>query len=737
MTQKVKLKANLSDEDTELLTLERMRSDLSFDSGIGTGTFDDSRRPSLTRENTTLSMNEALLRESSSSSLTSDATAASRSAGDRDKPGNRDTLSGRANKRKTRSFNKKKQVDFFDKDLRKISIGETLEEEEEDETDGAPTTKELRLAREDSLLYFRKPSGWLHGKELTPSLLRDLEKTATMSRYAELLLPDYLQSREDEAPITPEPKKGPEYTEEQLKNLTPWERWLLGRKPIIAPDGYIPNSVVRAQIGYIKPETPRDSWKLKPVPESDPRHLPEGYKPMRERSYNRSERDSVSEEPDLNNIMTMRNQSTVQRVKIQQSIKEASLYIGTSMCLLPDGTEPEGVPTFAWRSDKEQVADLTPLPRPRTEDNTPVKEVSFVTPVPVKVTPSQESPGGIKLDFKTQSKPLRKVDIDLGGGLSLEVGAHRGPPRVGKMPPPLDMEKSKSFRLSQAVSETPLELPIEESERGTEEQSNPSPTPTDTSAATTATTATTQSKRTAGEKKTNKVKEGKHPVVRERSNIRKPMAPPPKKLTKEEELSLLQKIVREEWFPPGVPPLLELVNDELSKLLDVTDTKIFTAVCDSLVQIYQELSIAPKFLTRASDKLTKQLTSPSAITRKKAVWTLKQLGLQQTQARKDILASLLPSLLDDKDDRRQELVQTLSELMGGSSSKEGLQTMMSSLGISRPINTKEEQVHDLDIISAAESQRYLCVYVCMFLCACMSEGEREGGNVLQSITTGK
>ncbi|XP_035829723.1 uncharacterized protein LOC101857465 isoform X2 [Aplysia californica] len=685
MTQKVKLKANLSDEDTELLTLERMRSDLSFDSGIGTGTFDDSRRPSLTRENTTLSMNEALLRESSSSSLTSDATAASRSAGDRDKPGNRDTLSGRANKRKTRSFNKKKQVDFFDKDLRKISIGETLEEEEEDETDGAPTTKELRLAREDSLLYFRKPSGWLHGKELTPSLLRDLEKTATMSRYAELLLPDYLQSREDEAPITPEPKKGPEYTEEQLKNLTPWERWLLGRKPIIAPDGYIPNSVVRAQIGYIKPETPRDSWKLKPVPESDPRHLPEGYKPMRERSYNRS----------------------------------------------------EGVPTFAWRSDKEQVADLTPLPRPRTEDNTPVKEVSFVTPVPVKVTPSQESPGGIKLDFKTQSKPLRKVDIDLGGGLSLEVGAHRGPPRVGKMPPPLDMEKSKSFRLSQAVSETPLELPIEESERGTEEQSNPSPTPTDTSAATTATTATTQSKRTAGEKKTNKVKEGKHPVVRERSNIRKPMAPPPKKLTKEEELSLLQKIVREEWFPPGVPPLLELVNDELSKLLDVTDTKIFTAVCDSLVQIYQELSIAPKFLTRASDKLTKQLTSPSAITRKKAVWTLKQLGLQQTQARKDILASLLPSLLDDKDDRRQELVQTLSELMGGSSSKEGLQTMMSSLGISRPINTKEEQVHDLDIISAAESQRYLCVYVCMFLCACMSEGEREGGNVLQSITTGK
>ena len=37
------------------------------------------------------------------------------------------------------------------------------------------------------------------------------------------------------------------------------------RKPIIAKDGYIPNSVVRAAIGFVKPKSPTPEWRLKPV----------------------------------------------------------------------------------------------------------------------------------------------------------------------------------------------------------------------------------------------------------------------------------------------------------------------------------------------------------------------------------------------------------------------------------------------------------------------------------------
>ena len=46
--------------------------------------------------------------------------------------------------------------------------------------------------------------------------------------------------------------------------------------------------------------------------------------------------------------------------------------------------------------------------------------------------------------------------------LSLSLSPRLG----GKMPPPLEIEKPRSFRLSQAVAEPPIEAPTEESEVG-------------------------------------------------------------------------------------------------------------------------------------------------------------------------------------------------------------------------------------------------------------------------------
>lgn len=59
----------------------------------------------------------------------------------------------------------------------------------------------------------------------------------------------------------------------------------------------------------------------------------------------------------------------------------------------------------------------------------------------------------------------------------------------------------------------------------------------------------------------------------------------------------------------------------------------------------RQLTIAVKFMNRAGDKLSKQLTSPSAIIRKKAQWTMKQLGLQP---KKEVMSNLLTTLLDSK-----------------------------------------------------------------------------------------
>ncbi|XP_067686350.1 uncharacterized protein [Haliotis asinina] len=64
-----------------------------------------------------------------------------------------------------------------------------------------------------------------------------------------------------------------------FRGLTAPERELLERRPIIAPDGHIPNSVIRKVLGQgraMEQRTP-SPWKPKPVPRADPRHLPPGW----------------------------------------------------------------------------------------------------------------------------------------------------------------------------------------------------------------------------------------------------------------------------------------------------------------------------------------------------------------------------------------------------------------------------------------------------------------------------
>ncbi|GFR95493.1 WD repeat-containing protein 87 [Elysia marginata] len=435
--------------------------------------------------------------------------------------------------------------------------------------------------------------------------------------------------------------------------------------------------------------------------------MPAGWKPKTEKSSSSFDGFlSNDEDIDLDNIMDMKRQTTLQSVKVNQSIKEASLYIGTAMCLLPDGTEPEAVPNFSWKTDKDEVADLSPLTRPRSEDMTPAKEISFVTPVPVK--PSPDEGKTTKFEYKTQTKPLKKVDIDIGSGLNFGISGPRAGPLINKLQPPPDEGKTKSFRLSQAPK-TPQDGSTETTEGGQKPgQSSGHPT----GSSPTLSQASTLTSVQGGDKTASGTKPGrKDSIKKERKTdgpagktgaakaARKPIAAPPqfKKLTKEEELTLLQKIVKEEWFTPGIPPILDLVNDELTKLLEASDTKVFVAVCDYIVQIFQQLSIAPKFMNRAGDKLTKQLNGPSAIARKKAVWTMKQLGLA---AKKDVISALLPGLLDAKEGSREELISNLGELLSGPGAADGLSTLMSSLGITnKPLGTKEEQQAAIKAIS--------------------------------------
>ena len=67
---------------------------------------------------------------------------------------------------------------------------------------------------------------------------------------------------------------------------------------------------------------------------------------------------------------------------------------------------------------------------------------------------------------------------------------------------------------------------------------------------------------------------------------RTPGKPQPlKRELTEQELGLLQKIVREDWFPSGVAPAFEPVMDVLLAFVDKAELAHYNKVCDYIVAI--------------------------------------------------------------------------------------------------------------------------------------------------------
>ncbi|KAK7506679.1 hypothetical protein BaRGS_00002154 [Batillaria attramentaria] len=470
---------------------------------------------------------------------------------------------------------------------------------------------------------------------------------------------------------------------ERVKTLPQWEQFLLTRKPIIALDGYIPNSVVRATIGYVKPKSPEPVWRLKPVPKANHKHLPEGwtFKDDEETAKKKKvpREDSVMDEfSDIESVMSLKREATLQNIKQQQSIKEASMFIGTIYCLLPDGTEPESVPNFTWRSAKEDVADLTATVRLKVLSPV-LKRTTVITAVPQKQVQKDENkpPPPATSMYKTTKMVAPKVSIDLTANMDMRI-ASQPQPRAEVAAP--KREKSMSFRLPTAgtASATLIEEPDEESSPPQTEKQEDG----------------TRNMVSQDRQRERSFDRGQ-PPGRRPPRTRSGKAPPLRRELTGEELGLLQRIVREDWFPKHVPCAFEPVMDALLAFVDKGDAAVYAKVCDYIVAIAKEIGIPRQYLNKCGDKLTKQTSHYAAMIRKKSLWTLRQLGI----SRKELISAILPSLADAKADIREEAIAALNDLMGDQS-QEGLSNLMTSLGMSsKPITTKEERQAALKMIS--------------------------------------
>ncbi|CAL1544322.1 unnamed protein product [Lymnaea stagnalis] len=350
-------------------------------------------------------------------------------------------------------------------------------------------------------------------------------------------------SRELAMDLDPFYMKESKYMEERLKQLTPWERLLLTKRPIIAPDGYIPNSVVRRRLRFAKPDSPPPPWRLKPVPDFDPRYLPEGWKARKDVNLNGSLNLKVKEDV------------------LDTSFRGRSRYDGSS------------------------------------------KGASVVTPVPLKGNPGEHAK--MRFDYQTGALRSKMVNFHVEEEDSADTS---------------DEEDERQIRYSTTAQE-PEDDHIGESADHSVGESMGLVEPTSNAGS-----QTTKKKRSRRDQKKRKAK-----VEVKLAKIETKEAPASSRKLTRAGLSLLQRIVREKLFPPGVQPVLELVTSELIKLLDSMDDSVFTSVCEYLVKIFHDLAAAMEHLGHIETLLNIQLKSPSAVISKKALVTLKQLGLSVKQ----------------------------------------------------------------------------------------------------------
>ena len=72
----------------------------------------------------------------------------------------------------------------------------------------------------------------------------------------------------------------------------------------------------------------------------------------KQRQLQRRENSVLDKDMDIQSVMSLKRESTLQSIKQQQSIKDASMYVGTIYCLLPDGTEPEVPQPMSWPAQR-------------------------------------------------------------------------------------------------------------------------------------------------------------------------------------------------------------------------------------------------------------------------------------------------------------------------------------------------------------------------------------------------
>ncbi|XP_061169585.1 uncharacterized protein LOC133178950 isoform X2 [Saccostrea echinata] len=368
--------------------------------------------------------------------------------------------------------------------------------------------------------------------------------------------------------------------------LSPFEQALLKRKPIIALDGYIPNSVIRKQLSYRPPTPPqpqkrKDVWRPKPVP-----------KPMPKKEVEEEEVMDLYEKP-----LVWGEPEPSTKKSIMSPWKKMTSMVRTTSNLSS---------TSSKRAYKP--------PSRRSTPNTPTK---------------YELPSIVKHQHQHQHFVKSKA-FEFGNVFDV-----RGPhPKSGG---PGSRERTKSFRLSNMV------------------------------------------------------------VDEDSTDVRFKEKESRKKAIQVNDMEVMHKLMKEDFFRDlkGTPSY-ESVLQQLLTMLDTDDADLHGKVCNYILEIHEDVGISDVYLDRIINKLSNQLTSGNIQTsiRKNGLSALSVIG----KSRQDVVATILPRLIDSSTDIREEAAEALAALTGVTNKTE-LWNLMEEMGLQKTYNSKEDEEEALKALA--------------------------------------
>ncbi|XP_033728434.1 uncharacterized protein LOC117317673 isoform X2 [Pecten maximus] len=462
-----------------------------------------------------------------------------------------------------------------------------------------------------------------------------------------------------------------ERTSPNLDELTPWERELLKRRSNIIPkDGYIPNSVIRKNLGYVRPVTPtfrkKDIWTLKPVPEPDPRHMPPGWggrpveadnssmdifeiarkyrlETMESDSQEDDEEEDVEEEKGVQLMPCMQNRNKVAKKKrskrksqgyeSDESGDEREVFSQQRrVSLLPPDKDPKTAAPFTWADDDEA----------RRSTLNPFQKLTAMMRASSTLSNTSSIRGGYSKTSRrstpvTPRYELKSKKLEFGSRNDLETpDSMRGVRKLTKSGGAQSRERSKSFKLTNMVVD--------------EDSTN------------------VRFKDQSG-KRGNMLGNG--------------------------DMDSIQKLLEEDWFADmrGTPSF-DSIMQRLLTLLDTDDPELHSKICDYILDLHKDLGIPDMYLDRIIHKLSAQLGNSKVPIKSNNLRTLKQIGGN----RPDVLATLLPRLIDSESDVRDETAAILSEMVGVNN-KDDLLQLMQDMGLKGQYNSKEEEEEALKALA--------------------------------------